>query len=140
AMFGHAESGDTTAKADLVLRLSVINAQLMRMVFAIVTMSFAIPVSGEAYQVLEAFKASYIARAKGKKGHGRENIDAFISGHGVETKRAWRDIHACRTEEMFDSSMKRLYVQAPAQMLEIVVDFLVDKFSAVEHAGQRPAG
>eukprot|EP00959_Pyramimonas_sp_CCMP1952_P308470 6455726-Pyramimonas_sp.AAC.1 len=43
------ESGDTAAKADFALNLSVINAQQMRMVLVILAMNLAFPVSGEPY-------------------------------------------------------------------------------------------
>ncbi|CAK0841425.1 unnamed protein product [Prorocentrum cordatum] len=71
------ESVDTAAKADVALKLNVINAQRMKMVLAIVTMSFAIPVSGEVFQVLEASKASYTAMTEGKKGQGKAPPDVY---------------------------------------------------------------
>ena len=159
-------SGSTLEqKVDIALKLSVISTANQRLVNAIVSTSLSIPVAGEPFKALEACKASYIKMTKGKKGHGKappdvynfialllmvktkctvpetlQIIDAFISGHEVDSKRAKRDIRACRTEKMFDSAKKRLTMSAPAQILEIVTDLLVDKFECEEYLGARPAG
>ena len=93
--------------------MSVINTANIRMLLSIVTMTVAIRTSGEVFAALEASKASYTAMTKGKKGHGKgppdtynflavllvikekitdetqtQLVDAFISGHGPDSKRA----------------------------------------------------